>query len=99
MEALKACPDPGSLRDAIDTLPTELGDMYELRLARINSRPGAIATMARLALVWVSRARRRLKVRELFETVATSYTPGWYVPGKFREDRMHFPRLRAVSWL
>jgi len=88
MEALKACPDVGSLRETVNTLPSGLGEMYNLTLARIDSQPKSIAAMARVALLWVSRARRRLKVKELLEAVATSYTPGTFITGEFRENKM-----------
>jgi len=88
MEALKACPTVGNLRKTLDSLPSKLEDMYELTLQRINAQPEAIVAMARLALMWVSRARRRLTVQELLEAVATSYEPGSFVAGEFKEEDM-----------
>ena len=88
MEALKACPDAGSIRKTLAALPSKLDDMYELTLKRIDSQPDAIAAVARLALMWVSRAHRRLTVRQLLEAVATTYDPGSFVAGEFDTANM-----------
>jgi len=88
MEALKACPDAGSIRRTLEGLPSKLDNMYELTLERIASQPEPIAAIAKLALMWVSRAHRRLTVQQLLEAVATSYKPGSFIAAKFKEEDM-----------
>ena len=60
--------------------------MYKLMLARINAQSEEDSQLANLALMWVSRAKRRLTGRQLQEAVATVYVPGSFQVGQFMEE-------------
>lgn len=55
-------------------------------MQRINKLPGRKARLAKLALLWVSRARRPLRVDELQEALATQYEDGSFEVGKYDEE-------------
>ena len=94
MEALKACRTVGLLRRTLGSLASGLDGMYKQTLERINAQSDEEARIGKLALMWVSRAKRRLTARQLREAIATTYDVGRFEAGTFKEEDM--PELDLI---
>ena len=94
MEALKGCRTVGLLKKTLGSLPSGLDGMYKLTLERIEAQSAEDARIGKLALMWVSRAKRRFTVRQLREAVATTYDVGSFEAGTFSEEDM--PRMDLI---
>jgi len=68
--------------------------MYKLTLERIEAQSAEDARIGKLALMWISRAKRRLTPRQLQEAVATAYDIGSFEPGTFSEEDM--PKMDLI---
>ena len=83
LEALKGCTNLNSLRRTADTLPSDLNKMYECTMRRIEAQSPEKARLAKLALMWVSRALRPFRADELQDALATHYEEGTFQIGTF----------------
>ncbi|TFK24830.1 hypothetical protein FA15DRAFT_390829 [Coprinopsis marcescibilis] len=68
LDMLRECLSIQDLREALDSLPSGVDDMYAATLERLDKQPRA--ELARRTLAWVSYAYRSLKIEELQRAVA-----------------------------
>ena len=63
-------PTLGEMRDALESLPSDLREAYEITLNRIRKLPTGRARIGMSTLLWVSQAQRPLRMPELLEALA-----------------------------
>jgi len=80
---LEDCDTIASVERAIDSLPTELDKVYARTIERICRSKAERARIGLMALLWVTHAKRPLKLQELQLLLATDYTVGSFALGKF----------------
>ena len=74
------------MQAAVNTLPAGINEMYQETLKRIENQAPEVATIARLALLWVAHAKSPMHVQELVGMLATSYELGSLEMGVFSVD-------------
>jgi len=72
-----------SVKEAVDTLPTELDVLYAKTLERISRSKPERARIGLMALLWVTHAKRPLLLLELQQLLATRYEVGSLSIGQF----------------
>lgn len=61
---------------ALDAMPRGLNDAFEETLQRIQKQPDGRKQLGMNTLMWISHARRPLRVMELGEALAINLKPG-----------------------
>jgi len=69
-------PTIGEMEDALDAMPRGLNDAFEETLQRIQKQPDGRKRLGMNTLMWISHARRPLRVMELGEALAINLKPG-----------------------
>lgn len=75
------------VRRQLENLSTNLNELYTASISRIRAQPARRQTTARKTLMWLSHARRQLKVPQLLQALATRLEGG--VPMLDRDDILH----------
>ena len=84
--ALKQYVTTSEIQSAIDTLPAGINEMYAETLKRIEGQAPEVATIAKLALLWVAHAKSPIHFQELVGMLATSYEVGSLELGVFHVE-------------
>ena len=63
-------PTLGEMRDALESLPSDLREAYDITLQRIRKLPTGWSRIGMSTLLWVSQAQRPLRMPELVEALA-----------------------------
>lgn len=64
------------MEDALDAMPSGLNDAFEETLQRIQKQPDGRRRLGMNTLMWISHARRPLRVMELGQALAINLKPG-----------------------
>lgn len=80
------------IKIALNSMPTELDDLYRETLDRIKKQPGDDSELGMRVLSWVTHARRPLSVEELRHGLAVEYDEDEEPPGDLDEDNLLSPR-------
>lgn len=64
------------MEDALDAMPSGLNDAFEETLQRIQKQPDGRRRLGMNTLMWISHARRPLRVMELSQALAINLKPG-----------------------
>ena len=86
VQALEECDTIMSIKEAANTLPTDLNSLYKSTVDRIRRFKPERARIGLLALLWVTHAKRPLDIVELQEALGTKYTAGSLELGRFNVD-------------
>lgn len=81
------------MEDALESMPHGLNDAFEETLQRIQKQPHGRSKLAMRTLMWISHARRPLKVDELSEALAINLMPGGTTSNRkyWQSQRMMVP--------
>lgn len=80
IEAITGSRNISALKSVLESLPSGVEDVYHRTMDRINLQDEADATLAKLALMWLARAKRALSMIELQHALATSYEDRTFDP-------------------
>ena len=94
---VEECDTIKSIKESINTLPTDLKGLFEDAVHRIERLKPERRGIGLKALLWATHAKRPMQTRELQEAVGTLYTVGSLELGRYNPDAVPDKRVILAS--
>jgi hypothetical protein len=91
IDSLKSCTTVNELREATESLSSDINDTYSSTWARIKAQSDKFVQLATRAIIWLAYAYRPLKISELQHALAVQHGAETFDEGDISTEKRFFP--------